>query len=218
MIDHSNHPQPADSPSPVSIYVPEKPNHLRTAVKNLLYLLIFHGASLAMHFMVLGTSDRYQMSSQAAERIRMGMFLYSIVAFFVLGDILVGLYWSNKKRKRAYLDATSVEKRGEQVAAEGVARYRRLALIEGLVCTLPGAVLYCILSVVYTVSLALVGRGYSYTEATIIEQYFVGFIGLCEPFDNAWIGWLIATAVLFGFNYFGRLIVHSRWDAQRIRR
>ena len=218
-----NHRIPPQTPieaeqRPVSVYVPEKPNHLHTAVKTLLYLLIFHGASLVMHYMVLGNSDRYQMPSHAAERVPTAMFLYSAVAFFVLGDILVGLYFGNSKRKRAYLDATSVEKRGEQAAAEGRSRYRRLALTEGLVCSLTGAALWLIPTVIYTVSLAQTGRGYGYTEAMAIEKFFVGFIGLCEPFDNAWIGWLLATAGLFGFSYFGRLFAHSRWDAQRIRR
>ena len=218
----NNHPTPQESPDaehpPVSVYVPEKINHLHTAVKNLIYLLIFQAAGWIMHAIILGNSDRYQMPSHAAERVPTAMFLYSAVAFFVLGDILVGLYFGNRKRQRAYLDATSVEKRGEQAAAEGRSRYRRLALTEGLVCTLTGAALWLIPTVIYTVFLALTGRGYSYTEAMAIEQFFVAFIGLCEPFDNAWIGWLLATASLFGFNYFGRLLAHSRWDDQRIRR
>ena len=213
-----NRQEPPENTPPVWVYAPEKINLLRTAARNLIYLLIFQAAGWIMHTMVLGNSDRYLMPSHAAERIPTAMFLYSSLAFFVLGDILVGIYAGNRKRQRAYLDATSVEKRGEQAAAKGASHYRRLALIEGLVCALTGATLWLIPTVIYTVSLALSGRGYAYTEAMIIEQFFVAFIGFCEPFDNAWIGWLIATATLFGFNYFGRLLVHSRWDNQRIRR
>ena len=39
---------------PVTPYVPEKPDYIRTAVKTLIALLIFHGLSLVFHFMVLG--------------------------------------------------------------------------------------------------------------------------------------------------------------------
>ncbi len=207
-----------DQQPPVTPYVPEKPNHLRTAAKTLISLLIFHAASLVMHFMVLGNSDPYTMSSDAASRIPTFMFLYSIVALFVLGDILVGIYFGNGKRKRAFLDATSAEKRGEENVTEGVARYRKLALTEALVCTLTTAALWLIPTLIYTIALATSGRGYGYTEATIFEKFFVGFIGLCEPFQNGWIGWLIGVAFMFVFYYFGRVLSHNRWEAERIRR
>ena len=202
---------------PVTSYIPERPNHIRTAVKTLISLLVFHAASLVMHFMVMGNSDPYRMSSDAASRIPTFMFLYSIVALFVLGDILVGFYFKDSKRKRAFLDATSAEKRGAENVAEGLAHYRRLALTEALVCTLTTAALWLIPTLIYTVSLATLGRGYSYTEATVFEKFFVGFIGLCEPFQNAWIGWLIGVVFMFVFYYFGRVLSHNRWQAERIR-
>ena len=202
---------------PVTPYIPEKPNHIRTAVKTLISLLVFHVASLVMQFIVLGNSDPYRMSSDAASRIPAYMFLYSIVALFVFGDILVGIYFKDGKRKRAFLDATSAEKRGSEHATEGFAHYRRLALIEALVCTATTAVLWLIPTLMYTVSLATVGRGYSYTEATVFEKFFVGFMGLCEPFHNAWIGWLIGVAFIFVFYYFGRILSHNRWQAERSR-
>ena len=202
----------------VPAYTPEKPNHLRTAVKNLIAMLIFQAVSWVMHKMVLGNMDPYRESSQAAERIPTAMFLFSIVALLVFGDILVGIYFKDSKRKRAYLDATSIEKRGAEAAAEGASRYRKLALTEGLVCTLSTAALWLIPTLIYTISLALSGRGYGYSEAMLIEEFFVSFIGLCELFQNAWIGWLIGVAVLFVFHYFGRLLAHSRWAAERIRR
>ena len=102
--------------TPVTPYIPEKPDHIRTAVKTLITLLIFHGLSLAFHFMVMGNSDPYTMSGDAASRIPTAMFLFSIVALFVLGDLLVGVYFKDGKRKRAFLDATSAEKRGERLA------------------------------------------------------------------------------------------------------
>ena len=203
---------------PVTPYVPESPNYRRTAVKTLIALLIFHGLSLVFHFMVLGNSDPYTMSSQAAERIPPAMFLFSMVALFVLGDLLVGVYFKDGKRRRAFLDATSAEKWGEENAAEGVARYRRLALTEALVCTATTAALWLIPTLIYTIALATSGRGYGYTEATIFERFFVGFIGLCEPFQNGWIGWLIGVAFMFLFYYFGRVLSHNRWEAERFRR
>ena len=203
---------------PVIPYVPEKPDYRRTVVKTLIALLIFHALSLVFHFMVLGNSDPYTMSSQAAERIPPAMFLFSMVALFVLGDLLVGVYFKDGKRRRAFLDATSAEKRGEECVEEGFARYRKLALTEALVCTATTAALWLIPTLIYTVAQATSGRGYGYTEAPIFERFFVGFIGLCEPFQNAWIGWLIGVAFMFLFYYFGRILSHNRWAAERIRR
>ena len=71
---------------------------------------------------------------------------------------------------------------------------------------------------IYTAGLSLSGRGYGYTEASIFEKFFVGFIGLCEPFQNAWLGWLIGVAFMFLFYYFGRVLSHNRWEAERMRR
>ena len=203
---------------PVTPYVPEKPDYRRTAVRTLIALLIFHALSLVFHFMVLGNSDPYTMSSQAAERIPPAMFLFSMVALFVLGDLLVGVYFKDGKRRRAFLDATSAEKRGEECVEEGFARYRKLALTEALVCTATTAALWLIPTLIYTIALATSGRGYGYTEAPIFERFFVGFIGLCEPFQNAWIGWLIGVAFMFLFYYFGRILSHNRWAAERLRR
>ena len=203
---------------PVTPYVPEKPDYRRTVVRTLIALLIFHALSLVFHFMVLGNSDPYTMSGQAAERIPPAMFLFSMVALFVLGDLLVGVYFKDGKRRRAFLDATSAEKRGEECVEEGFARYRRLALTEALVCTATTAALWLIPTLIYTVAQATSGRGYGYTEAPIFERFFVGFIGLCEPFQNAWIGWLIGVAFMFLFYYFGRILSHNRWAAERIRR
>ena len=82
---------------PVTPYTPEKPDHIRTAVKTLIALLIFHGLSLVFHFMVMGSSDPYTMSSDAASRIPTAMFLFSLVALFVLGDLLVGVYFQGRQ-------------------------------------------------------------------------------------------------------------------------
>ena len=203
---------------PVSLYVPEKPNHVRTAVNTLGILAIFHAVSLVMHRIVVGNVDPHRMSSDAATRIPTAMFLFSIVAIFVFGDILVGIYFKNNKRKRAFLDATSTEKRGTEGAAEGYAHYRRLALSEALICTLTTATLWLIPTLIYTVALATSGRGYGYSEAMVLERFFVGFIGLCEPFQNGWVGWLIGVASMFIFHYFGRILSHNRWNTERIRR
>lgn len=203
---------------PVTPYIPEKPNHVRTAVSTLGILAIFHAVSLIMHRIVVGNVDPHRMSSDAASRIPAAMFIFSIVALFVFGDILVGIYFKNNKRKRAFLDATSAEKRGAEDAAQGFVHYRRLALTESLICTLTTAALWLIPTLLYTVALATSGKGYGYSEAMILEKFFVGFIGLCEPFQNAWFGWLIGVTFMFAFYYLGRILSHNRWDAERIRR
>ena len=70
----------------------------------------------------------------------------------------------------------------------------------------------------YTISLVTSGQGYGYSDAWALEKFFVGFIGLCEPFQNAWIGLLLGMGILFAFHYFGRVYSHKQWQENRIRR
>ena len=135
-----------------------------------------------------------------------------------MGVIFAGCYFKNAARRRAFLDATSIELRGVMGVREGAARYRRLALTESLVCALTAGVLWIIPTVFYLISLYLWGYGYRYALALPIEKVFIGFTGLCEPFQNAWLGWLIGVAFMFLFYYFGRILSHNRWEAERIRR
>ena len=101
---------------------------------------------------------------------------------------------------------------------EGVVRYRRLALTESLVCALTAGVLWIIPTVFYLISLYLWGYGYRYALALPIEKVFIGFTGLCEPFQNPLIGMLIGMGILFAFHYIGRRYSHYYWQEHRIRR
>ena len=183
-------------------YKPEKVSHLRTAITNLLLMLAYHFVSWLLAVFVFGVWPNL---------------LYSLSTLVVMGVILTCTYIKNGERKRAYLTATSAEIRGAENVAEGAARYRKLALTEGIACTLSAGVLWMIPTLFYTISLALSGQGYGYEDAWPLEKFFVAFIGLCEPFRNAWIGLLLGLGILFCFHYFGRLYAHKKWEENRIR-
>ena len=70
----------------------------------------------------------------------------------------------------------------------------------------------------YTAALASSGMGFGYAEAWFLEVFFVGAMGFFQPFQNAWVGLLLAMAILFCFHYFGRLYAHKSWNENRIRR
>ena len=121
-------------------YKPEKVSHLRTAITNLLLMLAYHFVSWLLAVFVFGMWPNL---------------LYSLATLVVMGVILIGPYIKNGERKRAYLAATSAEIRGAENVAEGAARYRKLALTEGIACTLSSGVLWLIPALFYTVSMAL---------------------------------------------------------------
>jgi prolipoprotein diacylglyceryltransferase len=79
-------------------------------------------------------------------------------------------------------------------------------------------VLWIVPTVFYLLSLFLWGYGFRYARAWPIEKVFIGFIGLCEPFQNPLIGMLIGMGILFAFHYIGRRYSHHYWQEHRIRR
>lgn len=200
-------------------YWPEKNNYLRTALKTAFFMLIYHVVSWLFYDFFIGTAmDPDSMPGDAATRIPWVMFFYAVAMLAVLGVVFVVFYFKNSEKKRAYLAATSAEIRGAENVAEGIARYHKIAMKESLVCTLSAGILWLVPTVFYTVSLVTSGQGYGYSNAWAIEKFFVGFIGLCEPFQNAWIGLLLGMGILFAFHYFGRVYSHKQWQGNRIRR
>ena len=196
-------------------YVPEKIRHKRTAVKTMGLMLAYHAISwLFFCFFWSGPMS----ASEPNTGTYVSLFVPALIMLVGLGIFFAILYAKNGDRKRAYLAATSVEVRGAEHIAEGAARYRKLALTESLVCTLSAAILWLIPALLYTVFKAVSGQGYGYSNAYFFEDFFIGFIGLCEVFRNAWVGMLLGLAILFVFHYFGRLRAHKRWEENRIRR
>ena len=145
-----------------------------------------------------------------------GGFLLTVI--LVIAIVMAVFYHKNGDRKRTYLAATSVEVRGEGNTDEGYARYRKLAMVEAIVCTAVTAFLWLIPAGFYTAALNSSGMGYGYAEAWGIETFFVGVIGFFQPFQNAWPGMLLALGILFCIHYFGRLYSHKSWNGNRIRR
>ena len=149
---------------------------------------------------------------------RFVMFGFSALTLLILSVVMAVFYHKNGDRKRAYLAATSVEIRGEENVAEGVSRYRKLALTEAIISTAVAAVLWLIPAIFYTAALNSSGMGYGYADAWGIEQFFVGAMGFFQPFQNAWVGLLVGMAILFCFHWFGRLYSHKNWAENRIRK
>ncbi len=200
-------------------YKPEKPHHSRTAVKTILLMLIYHAVTWLFYTIFLGnTVEVWMMRDELIIAARWTMFGYGVVSLLIIATVMAVSYIKDAERKRAYLAATSVEIRGAENVAEGFARYRKLALVEGLVCTVGAGILWMIPAIFYSISLATAGIGFGYASAWGLEQFFVGFMGLCEPFQNPWLGMLIGLGVVFGFNYFSRLHAHRTWAANRIRK
>jgi hypothetical protein len=200
-------------------YKPEKPNHVRMAVKTLFVMLVYHGMSWLVYDLFIGNSVIQMMRDGLVVRTRWTMFIFAMLGLLIISATLAVFYMKNGDRKRAFLAATSVEVRGSaEGAAEGATRYRKLALKESLICTLSTGAMWMIPTAFYAISRATAGIGYGYGEAWGLETFFVSFAGLCEPFQNSWIGLLLGMGILFAFHYFGRLRAHRIWAETRIRK
>ena len=208
------YPTPPKAPA----YQPEKPNHKRTVTKTLILMLAYHVLSMLVYRLFFSASVNQLARDEHWSRAYWTLFGFAIVGLLVIAAVQALLYFKDGERKRAYLAATSVEVRGAENIAEGASRYRRQALVEGLVCTLSTGALWMIPTLFYVISLSTSGMGFGYANAWALEQFFVSFMGLCEPFQNPWIGLLIGMAILFVFHYFGRLYAHKKWEQGRIRR
>ena len=204
--------------TPTPAYRPEKPNHVRTGVKTLFFMVIYHAVTWLLYVLIMSPVENQMLGDEHESEYRFVMFGFSVVTLLVIAIVMAVFYHKNGDRKRAYLAATSVEVRGEGNTDEGYARYRKLAMVEAIVCTAVTAFLWLIPAGFYTAALNSSGMGYGYAEAWGIETFFVGVIGFFQPFQNAWLGMLLALAILFCIHYFGRLYSHKSWNGNRIRR
>ena len=204
--------------TPTPAYRPEKPNHVRTGVKTLFFMVIYHAVTWLLYVLIMSPVENQMLGDEHEPEYRFVMFGFSVVTLLVIAIVMAVFYHKNGDRKRAYLAATSVEVRGEGNTDEGYARYRKLAMVEAIVCTAVTAFLWLIPAGFYTAALNSSGMGYGYAEAWGIETFFVGVIGFFQPFQNAWIGMTLALGILFCIHYFGRLYSHKSWNGNRIRR
>ncbi len=203
--------------TPAPTYRPEKPNHVRTGVKTLFFMAIYHAVTWLLYILFMSPIENQMIGDEHEPQYRFVMFGFSLLTLTIIAVVMAVFYFKNGDRKRAYLSATSVEIRGAENVAEGASRYRRIALTEALVSTAVTAFLWLIPACFYTAALNSSGMGYGYAEAWGIETFFVGAVGLFQPFQNAWLGMLLGLAILFCFHYFGRLFSHKHWANNRIR-
>ena len=204
--------------NPAPTYRPEKPNYVKTGVKTLFFMVIYHAVTWILYVLFMSPVENQMIGDEHEPEFRWVMFGFSLVTLLVIAIIMTVFYFKNGDRKRAYLAATSVEVRGAENIAEGERRYRKLALTEAVICTAVTAFLWLLPAGFYTATLNASGMGYGYGSAWGIETFFTGVIGFFQPFQNAWIGMTLALAILFCFHYFGRLFSHKNWAANRIRR
>lgn len=198
-------------------YTPEKPNHVRTAVHAFFYIIVYHIATYLLYAVLLSPLENQMVNDGYEPRYRFVMFTFSLLTLAILSIVMITVYFKNGSRKRAYLAATSAELRGQENAAEGAIRYRKTALVEATVSTAVTAALWLFPACFYTISLNISGYGYGYAQALGIENFFVGAVGLFQPFQNALIGWLLGVGMLFCVHYFGRIAAHKSWEDNRIR-
>ena len=204
--------------TPAQTYRPEKINHVRTGVRSLIFMIIYHAVTWLLYVMIMSPLENQMVGDEREPIYRFVMFGFSVLTLLIISVVMAVVYHKNGDRKRAYLAATSVEIRGEENVAEGTTRYRKLALTEAIISTAVAAVLWLIPAIFYTAALNSSGMGYGYADAWGIEQFFVGAMGFFQPFQNAWVGLLVGMDILFCFHWFGRLYSHKNWAENRIRK
>ncbi len=206
-----------DAP-PAQVYRPEKPNHVKTGVRALFFMMIYHVISWIFYAFLMSPLENQMVGDEHEPAYRFVMFGFSLLTLIIFAVIMTIFYSKNGARKRAFLAATSVEVRGAENIAEGAVRYRKLALTEAIISTAVSATVWLIPAVFYTAALSSSGMGYGYAEAWGIEKFFVGAMGFFQPFQNALVGMLVGMGILFCFHWFGRLYAHKSWQKNRIRR
>ena len=159
-----------NTPPPAPAYRPEKPNHVRTAVKTLFFMAIYHAVSWLLYICIMSPIENQMLGDEHEPEYRMVMFGFSLVTLLVIAIVMSVFYFKNGDRKRAFLAATSVEVRGEGSTAEGFARYRKLALTEAIVCTATTAFLWLIPAGFYTAALNASGMGFGYGYAVASDD------------------------------------------------
>ena len=116
--------------TPAPTYRPEKPNHVRTGVKVLFFMAIYHAVTWLLYTLIMSPVENQMLGDEHEPEFRWVMFGFSLVTLLVMAIVFAVFYFKNAERKRAYLAATSEEIRGADQVSEGLARYARLALTE----------------------------------------------------------------------------------------
>ncbi len=193
--------------------------YFRTLYETAGLVLVSHLVTMILYSILLTTLENQMIGDEIEHVFRWVMFGFSMVCMTILGGLFTLLHYKNGDRRRAFLAATTAADIGDSAAAEGYRLYNgRLPLIETVIATAATAVLWLPEAILYSASVSTAGYGYGYSLALPIEDFFVSYVGLCQPFQNAFVGWLIGTLYLAAFQYLGRRLAYRHWDRTRIRR
>ncbi len=193
--------------------------YFRTLYETAGLVLAAHLVSMILYSILLTTLENQMLGDEIEPVFRWVMFGYSMACMTVLGALFALLHYKNGDRRRAFLAATTAADVGDAAAAEGHRLYNsRLPLTETAIATAVTAVLWLPEAILYSASVATSGYGYGYALALPVEDFYISYVGLCQPFQNAWIGWLIGILYLAAFQYLGRRLAYRHWDKTRIRR
>ena len=108
--------------TPAQTYRPEKINHVRTGVRSLIFMIIYHAVTWLLYVMIMSPLENQMVGDEREPIYRFVMFGFSVLTLLIISVVMAVVYHKNGDRKRAYLAATSVEIRGEENVAEGVSR------------------------------------------------------------------------------------------------
>ena len=194
------------------------PQYVRGGALHLLLLGCYHLITWILYTFLLTTLENQMIGDEHEPQYRWVMFGFSFITMVVLAVVCFVLYLKNGNRKRAFLAATSTEERPGEDVTDGFREYRNAAWKETVVSTVLTALVWLPSAIIYTAALASSGMGYGYADAWFIETFFVGVIGLYQPFQNAWVGGLLGLILLGVSSYLGRLYAHANWNKNRIRR
>lgn len=194
------------------------PQYVRSGVFSLFLLGCYHLISWILYTFLLTTLENQMLGDEHEPQYRFVMFGFSLITLVALAAVSYVFYLKNGNRKRAFLAATSVEERPGEDVTDGYREYRHAAFYETVISTAITALVWLPSAIFYTAALASSGMGYGYADAWFFESFFVGVIGLYQPFQNAWVGGFLGLLLLGACGYFGRLYAHATWDKNRIRR
>jgi hypothetical protein len=194
------------------------PQYVRSGVFSLFLLGCYHLISWILYTFLLTTLENQMIGDEHEPQYRFVMFGFSLITLVALAAVSYVFYLKNGNRKRAFLAATSVEERPGEDISDGYREYRHAAFYETVISTAITALVWLPSAIFYTAALASSGMGYGYADAWFVESFFVGVIGLYQPFQNAWVGGFLGLLLLGACGYFGRLYAHATWDKHRIRR
>ena len=106
--------------TPAQTYRPEKINHVRTGVRSLIFMIIYHAVTWLLYVMIMSPLENQMIGDEREPIYRFVMFGFSVLTLLIISVVMAVVYHKNGDRKRAYLAATSVEIRGEENVAASV--------------------------------------------------------------------------------------------------